>query len=341
MNETINEQRRTKRLWLGLLSLIALAGISAMLSVFVGSRDIPVSATWQALFHFSSTNTEHLIVHHLRLPRAMLACVVGCAMGTAGALMQTLTRNPLADPGLLGVNAGATLAVVCAIAFWGLSDVTDYMWFSIAGAMGAGSLTYLLAGMDKGVNPVKVVLSGMALSVILLAMTTIITVNSQDEAFNQYRHWAVGSLQGRGFDVLYPVALLTLVGLLVSMSLVRELNTFALGQEVSLSLGIHQQSVLWRCAIAITVLCGAATAAVGPLSFVGLTAPHIARFFVGTHHRWLLLYSMLIAAALVSLADVVGKLIVAPDEISVGIMTALLGAPVFVWLVKRWKMVEL
>ncbi len=329
------------RYYAGLSFLLIVALICAFISVFLGSRDIESEVTWQALIHFDSQNSEHLIVHYLRLPRAMLAIVVGFAIGAAGVIMQTLTRNPLADPGLLGVNAGATLAVVIAIAFFGMTDVVHYMWFSILGAMLAGLLIYFLAGLGSGVNPVKVVLSGIALSVILLSLTQIITVNSQDEAFNQFRHWAVGSLQGRGFDVLYAVSVLVFIGIVYSLFLSKELDTVSLGRDVSQSLGVNHTSIWVRASVAITVLAGAATAAVGPLSFIGLTAPHIARFLVGTKHRWLLPYSMVISAALISVADVLGKVVVAPDEISVGIMTALLGGPIFVLLVRRWKISEL
>ena len=325
----------------GLFFLLVVALVCAFTSVFFGSRDIEPEVTWQALIQYSPQNSEHLIVHHLRLPRALLAIVVGLAIGGAGVLMQTLTRNPLAEPGLLGVNSGATLAVVIAIAFFGITDVHYYMWFSILGAMLAGGIIYLLAGLNGGVNPVKVVLSGIALSVILLSITQIITVNSQEEAFNQFRHWVVGSLQGRGFDVLYPISGLVFLGLIYTMFLIRELNTVSLGRDISQSLGINHTSVWIRASLSITVLAGAATAASGPLSFVGLTAPHIARFWVGTEHKWLLPYSMMIAAVLVSIADILGKVLVAPDEISVGIMTALLGGPIFVILVRRWRMTEL
>ncbi len=335
-----NSQKSSTYYW-GLLCLLVLAIACAFIGIFFGSRDIEPEVTWQALINYSPSNSEHLIIHHLRLPRAMLAIVVGLAIGGAGVLMQTLTRNPLAEPGLLGVNSGATFAVVIAIAVFGLTDIHHYMWFSILGAAIAGAVIYSLAGLSRGVNPVKVVLSGIALSVILLSLTQIITVNSQEEAFNQFRHWAVGSLQGRGFGVLYPISTVVFIGLIYTMFLAKELNTVSLGREVSQSLGVNQTSVWIRSSIAITVLAGAATAAVGPLNFIGLTAPHIARFFVGSEHKWLLPYSMVISALLVSVADTVGKILVSPDEISVGIMTALLGGPIFVILVRRWRITEL
>ena len=327
--------------YLGLIILIILCLIVAFISVFLGSREIAPETTLQSFTEFSSINSEHLIVQHLRLPRAMLAIIVGLAIGGAGVLMQTLTRNPLADPGLLGVNSGATLGVVVAIAAFGFTSIEHYMWFSIFGAMIAGDSIYLLSGLNSGVNPVRVVLSGIALSVILLSLTQIITVNSNEETFGQFRHWAVGSLQGRGDDVLYPISILVFVGIAFSMLLTKELNTIALGRDIGQSLGVNHTIIWLKCSLVITILSGAATAAVGPLSFIGLTAPHIARFLVGSDHRWLLPYSMAISAAMISIADIVGKIIVAPDEISVGIMTALLGGPMFVYIVRRWKITEL
>lgn len=336
----MDRKPNTRRV-IGLLLLLALAVACGFTSVFIGSREIASEVTWQALTHFSPSNTEHLIVHHLRLPRAMLAIVVGLATGCAGVLMQTLTRNPLADPGLLGVNSGATLAVVIAIALFGLTDIHHYMLFSILGAIAAGAFIYLLSGLSKEVNPVRVVLSGIALSVILLALTQIITVNSHEDAFDQFRHWAVGSLQGRGFDILYPVTIVVAIGITFSMLLTRELNTVSLGRDIGQTLGVNNTSVWLKCSLAITVLAGASTAAIGPLSFVGLTSPHIARYMVGSDHKWLIPYSMAVAAVMISVADIFGKIVVAPDEISVGIMTALLGGPMFVFIVRRWKIAEL
>lgn len=326
---------------LSLCFLLLFTISTAFLSIFVGSRDIVPTTTWQALTAFDSSDSLHLIVHHLRIPRAILAIVVGLAMGGAGAIIQTLTRNPLADPGLLGVNSGATLGVVIAIAAFGFTDIQHYMWFSILGAMVAGVIIYFLAGLSQDVHPIRVVLSGMALSVILLALTQLITVNSNEATFGQFRHWVVGSLQGRGFDIVLPITVMVCLGLMYSMLLTKALNTLALGRELSQSLGINHTHVWLSSALAITLLSGAATAAVGPLSFIGLTAPHIARFLVGSDHRWLLPYSMVVSALMIAVADMVGKMIIAPDEVSVGIMSALLGGPMFVFLVRKWKMAEL
>lgn len=325
----------------GILALVVMLLASACLSVFVGTRFVPPSVTWQALTAFDASNSEHLLVQYLRIPRTLLAMVVGGALGVAGAIMQALTRNPLADPGILGVNAGATLAIVSAIALFGMTDVYSYMWFGLLGASVAGVAVYGLAGLRHGINPVRVVLAGSALSVVLLALTHIVTVNSDQEVFNQFRHWAVGSLQGRGYDVLWPVTLLVAAGVLVAMLLRQALNTVSLGQDLGQALGANPQRIWCFASAAIIVLSGAATSAAGPLSFVGLTAPHLARFLVGPDHRWLLPYSLLIAAWLTVSADILGRLIGYPDEISVGIMVALIGGPFFVVLVRKWKIAQL
>ncbi|MCG3731747.1 FecCD family ABC transporter permease [Vibrio cincinnatiensis] len=338
-HRVVVRQNQSKR-W-GIVGLLFLLLSCACLSVFIGTRFVAPSVTWQAITAFDPSSSEHLLVHYLRIPRTLLAMVVGGALGVAGAMMQALTRNPLADPGILGVNAGATVAIVSAIALFGITDVFGYMWFGLVGATMAGGAVYLLAGLRRGINPVRVVLAGSALSVVLLALTHIITVNSDQEVFNQFRHWAVGSLQGRGYDVLWPVSLLVAVGLAFSMALRQALNTVSLGQDLGEALGVNPQRIWLLASSVIVVLSGAATSAAGPLSFVGLTAPHLARFWVGPDHRWLLLYSMLIASLLTVIADILGRVIGYPDEISVGIMIALIGGPFFVVLVRKWKIAQL
>ncbi|MGO2347957.1 MAG: FecCD family ABC transporter permease, partial [Providencia sp.] len=171
-----------------------------------------ISTTWHAFTLFDPQDSEHLLVRYLRLPRTLLAIVIGIALGAAGTLMQALTRNPLADPGLFGINAGAMVAIVSVIALTGITDVTVYMWFGLLGAFLAGIAIYLLGGIRQGLNPVKMVLSGVALSIILLAITHMVTVNSDERVFDQFRHWVVGSLQGRSFEVLFPISILVGIG---------------------------------------------------------------------------------------------------------------------------------
>ncbi|MGC9460170.1 FecCD family ABC transporter permease [Vibrio genomosp. F10] len=306
-----------------------------LISIFVGSRDIAVATTLEALTHFDANNSQHLIVHHLRMPRTLLAVVVGAALGVSGIIMQALTRNPLADPGILGVNAGAMTMIVLGISLFGLTSLSTYVWLGLLGAAITGFMVYLIAGKGRKVDAVRVVLSGTALTIMLLAVTSIITINSHQDVFHQYRHWSVGSLQGRGYDVLYPVSLFIAVGLLLSLVLAKPLDSIVLGFEKGLTLGVNPAFVWAGSFIVVTILAGSATAAAGPISFLGLTAPHITKFIVGTDHKKLIPASMLISALLLLSADILGRIIGYPDEISAGIMVALIGGPFFLYLIRR------
>lgn len=328
--------RRNKR-QINLVLMAALISLPALMliSIFVGSRDIAVATTLEALTHFDTNNSQHLIVHHLRIPRTLLAVVVGAALGVSGIIMQALTRNPLADPGILGVNAGAMTMIVLGISLFGLTSLSTYVWLGLLGAAITGVMVYLIAGKGRKVDAVRVVLSGTALTIMLLAVTSLITINSDQEVFHQYRHWSIGSLQGRGYDVLYPVSLFIAVGLLLSLALAKPLDSIVLGFEKGLTLGVNPAFVWVGSFIVVTILAGSATAAAGPISFLGLTAPHITKLIVGTDHKKLLPACMLISALLLLIADILGRIVGYPDEISAGIMVALIGGPFFLYLIRR------
>lgn len=326
---------------LGLLAGLALLVALIPLSIIVGVTDITLDDAFGTLFSFNPENNQHLIVLNLRIPRTLLAIIVGAALGVAGAIMQALTRNPLADPGILGVNAGAAIAITVAISFFGITNTVGYMWFGLAGAAIAGAAVYLLGGARTGTNPVKLVLSGTALSVVLISVVQVIIVNNDEQVFDRYRNWILGSLQGRGTEVLLPVACLIGAGLLLSLTLSRSLDTVSLGSDLGTALGSSVVRTWSLSALAVIILAGAATAAAGPIGFVGLTAPHLARFITGPDHRWVLPYSALISALLMLGADVVGRMIIPQGEIGVGIMVALLGAPFFLMLVRKKKLVQL
>lgn len=323
------------------LACAAVLLVLVLVSFGVGTKPLAPSTTWAALFSFDASNSDHLLVRHLRLPRTLLALVVGACLGIAGVIMQALTRNPLADPGILGVNAGAAAAIAAAIAYLGVVSVTGYMWFGMAGAAVGALAVYLLGGLRRGANPVRLVLAGAALSIVLLAITQIILVNSDELVFNQYRHWVIGSLQGRGANVLLPVTLLAVLGVGVALSLTKALNAAVLGEELSRALGANPVKVWALSAVAVVITAGAATAAAGPIGFVGLTTPHLARLITGPDHRWVLPVSMLFAATLILGADVLGRVVAPPGEVGVGIMAALIGGPFFVYLVRNRKLVQL
>jgi len=318
-----------------LLACLAALLMLAALSVTLGARSIPLAEVWHAFTAFDAGDGAHLLVRELRVPRTLMAIVAGAALGGAGTLMQALTRNPLADPGLLGVNAGAATAIVGAIAWLGLDGPQAQLLAGLLGAGLAGLAVYLFGGVRRGLDPLRLVLAGAALSAVLLALTQIMTLNSEDEVFDQFRHWAVGSLQGRGYGMLWPVAGLVVPGAVLACSLARALDAVSLGREMGASLGARPAVVWGLSAAAIIVLSGAATAAVGPIAFLGLAAPHLARWAVGMDHRWALPFSMALGALLLLGADVAGRWIAAPGEVGVGIMTALIGGPFFVALARR------
>lgn len=334
-----SSRTRTTRPVVAGLVLVLIAGV--FVSACVGTLDIPLSTTWHAIVAFDPNDSAHLLVRHQRIPRALLSVVVGVCLGVAGAVMQALSRNPLAEPGLLGVNAGAAVAIAAGIAFLGVTDVTGYLWLGMIGAAIAGVAVYLLGGVRRGTNAVRLVLAGAALTVVLTALTHLILINSVDDVYDRYRHWMVGSLAGRGTDALWVVSLLALGGVLLALGMSRALDAAMLGEDLSRALGGNPTRIWALAGLCVIVLAGAATAAAGPIAFLGLAAPHLARLLVGANHRLVLPYSGLIAAVLMVLADTLGRLIPERGEISVGIMVAFLGGPFFIYLVRRRKMAQL
>ncbi|MGO1853905.1 MAG: FecCD family ABC transporter permease [Microbacteriaceae bacterium] len=328
-----------------LIVVLGVAGIAVaalvVLSSIVGTRMLAPAELWSALVAFDPADDAHLLLMNRRLPRAALAVLVGAALGAAGVVMQSLTRNPIAEPGLLGVNAGAAVAVAVSIALAGIVAPIAYFGAALVGAAVAGTLVMFLGGVRRGSDPVRLVLAGAALSVVLGALAQIVIVNGDDMVFDRYRAWAVGSLAGRDVDVLPPAALLIGIGLVLALMLSRALDAASLGPETSRALGVRP-AVIWAVAgLAVVVLAGGATAAAGPIAFVGLTAPHVARLLVGSDHHRMLPTAMALGAALVLIADVLGRAVAPPGEVGVGIMVAVLGGPFFVALVRRRRLAPL
>ena len=324
----------------GLAVAIVVLGVVAVASIAYGSKSIPLSTVWQALFDFDGSN-DQLIVRSLRVPRTLLGLGVGIALGLAGGVMQGVTRNPLADPGILGVDAGAALAVVIAIYTFDVGSISQYVWFAFVGAGLASVVVYLLGSLGRGgATPVKLALAGAALSALLKALTsTVLLLDVQ--TFDQYRFWIVGSLAGRDGEVISQVAPFLVVGVVLALLSARSLNALALGDDVARSLGMRVSVARTLSALAIVVLCGSATAAAGPIAFVGLTVPHVARAICGPDYRWILPWSLVLAPTLLLGADVLGRVIARPGEVQVGILTAFIGAPFFIALVRRRKLADL
>lgn len=325
----------------GVATLLGTCVVTVLLSLALGAKSIPLGIVVDAFTDFDPADGDHLIVRELRLPRTIVGLLTGAALGVSGALMQAITRNPLADPGILGVNAGASFAVVLAIWLFGISSVLGLVWFAFVGAAVASVVVYLLGTAGRGgPTPVRLALAGAALSALLFALTRAVTLLDQ-ATLDQFRFWAVGSLSGRGADVAKQTAVFIAAGLGIAVLLSRPLNALALGEEAAAALGIRVNALRVATATAIMLLCGAAVAAAGPVGFVGLVVPHAARTWFGPDQRWLLPACALGGPALLLACDALGRIVARPGEVQVGIMTAAVGGPAFVLLVRRVRVIRL
>lgn len=335
----VGRRRRRTLVGFAVAALVLLA--ACVLSLLVGARGIPPAEVFAALLHPTRTDPDTLVVIGSRLPRTLLGLAAGVALGLAGTVMQGLSRNPLADPGLLGVNAGASLAVVVAIALLGVTSVSGYVWFAFLGAALAAGLVYTVSAVGReGATPVKLALAGAAVSAALVSLITAVMLTSR-VSLDQMRFWQVGSLAGRGLAVLGQVLPTLALGAVLALALGRMLNGLALGDDVARGLGQRVGRARLLSAVAIVLLCGSATAAVGPIAFVGLVVPHAARWVVGTDYRRILAFAAVFAPALLLVCDVIGRVVAPPGELQVGIVMAFVGAPLFIALVRRRKLMSL
>ncbi|WP_329100779.1 iron ABC transporter permease [Micromonospora sp. NBC_01699] len=332
--------RRASALGPGLVVLCALLALVAFLSVTMGSRSIGLSEVLHALSRMDDGSITSTVTLEMRVPRTLLGILVGAALGVAGAILQGVTRNPLADAGILGINSGAAAFVVFAITVLGVRGVGVYVWFAFAGAIAALALVYAIASLGReGATPVKLALAGAAVTAGLASVTSGIVMTNVD-ALNELRFWQVGSLAGRYTPILTGVAPFLLLGLAASLGFGRTLNGLALGEDVARGLGQHVTRTRAAAFAVVAVLAGAATAACGPIVFVGLVVPHLARFVCGPDYRWILPYSMLLAPIVLLLADVLGRVLAAPDELQVGVVLGVACAPVFVLIVRYARLSE-
>lgn len=323
----------------GLAIAFGLLAFAALLSLAVGARSIPLADVLDALLH-SGSSQEEAIIRDLRVPRTLLGIVVGAALGVAGALMQALTRNPLADPGLLGVNAGASAAVVIALSL-GLAGAASSVWFAFIGAAVAAVAVYMIGTAGRGgATPVRLALAGTAITAALTALIYGVAL-TDIKLLQQYNFWSVGALGGRGRTQLDAVVPFIAIGLFIALALARSLNALALGDDSARALGAKVGRTRIGGAIAVTLLCGAATAAAGPMYFLGLTVPHAARALCGPDQRWILAYSAVLGGALILFADVIGRVIVRPGEMPAGVMMSVVGTPLFIALVRRKRIAQL
>jgi iron complex transport system permease protein len=333
-------RRTTSTRTLGLLLALAALAFTLLLSISVGAKPIGLDRVWELLLH-PDGSADAIVIRDLRIPRTMLGLLVGAALGVAGALMQALTRNPLADPGLLGINAGAATAIVLGVALLGITSATGYVWFGFVGAALASIVVYGIGAQGRsGATPVRLALAGTAVTAALTAVINGVTI-VDTRVLERYRFWVVGALGGHDTDTIGQVAPFMVVGLLLALALARPLNALALGEDAGRALGAHVGRTRVAGALAVTLLCGAATAAAGPIVFIGLTVPHVARALCGPDQRWVLPYCAVLAPVFLLAADVLGRVIDRPGEIEVGVVCAVLGGPSFVALIRRSRIAQL
>ncbi len=329
--------RRAAIRGVGLLVAVALLVLVAVASLAIGAKPLPLSQVWHGLFQDSGSYGD--VVVGERLWRTVLGLLAGAALGLSGAVLQALTRNPLADPGLLGINAGASAAVVTALTFFGVTSPAGYVWFAFAGAAVVGVLVYVLGG-SRSATPVRLALAGTALTAALSGYLQAVMI-TDDAALGKMRFWTVGSLASANPTTIEQVLPFLAVGTVLALGLARPLNAVAMGDDTARALGAHLTRTRALAMLAATLLCGAATAACGPIAFVGLMVPHAVRSFTGPDLRWILPYATVLAPVLLLGSDIVGRLVARPAELQVGIVTAVVGGPVFLYLVRRRRVAQL
>lgn len=319
-----------------LLLTVLLLILSLLWSITVGAADIDSEIVFDSLLNYDNTEFDHLVIHTVRLPRVLAGAIVGAGLAVAGAIMQGLTRNPLADSGILGINAGAAFAVVITVYLLDTPSLSIYAVAAIIGATLAGAVVYGLGSMGRGgATPLRLTLAGVILTSFVTALTTAILIQDQ-ETLDQIRFWTAGSLAGRDMELLQQIAPIIMIGIVGAMLLSRQITTISLGEDIAKGLGQNTVIIKIIAAVMVVFLAGGAVALAGPIGFVGLVIPHIARFIVGVDYRWIIPYSAVLGGIMVTVADATARIVLRPQEIPVGVMMALVGAPFFIYLA-RWK----
>ena len=324
-------------LWL--LAGLGVIVVLSILSLSFGIKAVTIDDVLAAFAGHDDTIAQAAVIK--RMPRTVLAILVGAALALSGATMQAVTRNPIADPGILGVTTGASLAVVIGIAFLGLSDATGTLFVAIFGAAVAAAFVYTVGSLGRGgASPLKLALAGAATSAAFASLISAIMLPRVD-LLQSFQSWQIGGVGGAEWPRIAITAPVLALGALICFAAARGMNSLALGDDMAAGLGEHVFRTRFLSALGAVILAGAATAIAGPIGFVGLVVPHFCRMLLGTDHRWLLPFSALTGAALLTAADVVGRVVARPQEIDVGIITALIGAPFFIYFVRRQKVREL
>ncbi len=325
---------------LGLLALLTVLGLAVIASLAIGARAIAPLEVLQILLG-QDTGQNTVVVYQLRLPRTLIAIVAGTSLGVAGALIQSVTRNPLADPGILGVNAGAAFALAMGTGLVGVSGALGTLTLAYLGAFVASVVVYAIGSIGRGgASPVRLILAGVALGAVLAGITRAIVLTDR-ERFSVMTSWESGSLLDRDVGLLGPAVPFVIIGLGIALAIASSLNAIALGDDLASALGANVMRTRILAVIAVMLLAGTATALAGPIAFVGLMVPHAVRWIVGPDQRWIIGYSALAAPSLLLFADVLGRVALQSGELPAGIVTALVGAPVLIFLVRRRKASEL
>lgn len=323
---------------IGLAAGLAVVALVALLSLRFGSLSLTTRDAWDALFRYNPDDYEQVIVRTMRLPRTLIAICVGGSLAVAGTVMQGVTRNPLADPSILGVSQGASLGVAIAITYLGASTPAQYLWVGFLGAMLAALLVFAVGTAGRGgAGPIKLALAGVVVAALLSAWTSTLLL-MREETMDSMRFWLAGSVAGRGLDVLKVVSPFLLVGTIGCLLLGHQLNVLSMGDDSARALGMRTGRVRVIASAIVVIITGAAVAVAGPIGFIGLATPHIARAIAGADYRWILPYALVLGAILLPVADIVGRLVVRPAELQVGIVTALVGAPFLIYLARNTRL---
>lgn len=336
-NVRIGRRRRLA----GLLLLVGLLAVAAVLSLAFGARVVSWPEFLAGISGHADPSDIGAVAVKERIPRTVFTIVAGAALAVSGALMQALTRNPIADPGILGINTGASLAVVVAMAAFGLTTLPQYLAFALIGGLVTAVVVYAIASLGAGgATPVKLALAGVATTAVLTSLVSVVTL-TQTEVLDVWRHWTVGSVGRGSWDSLATIGPVLLVAAAIAAFSLGPLNALALGDEAATGLGVNVLRTRILVALAGVLLCASVTAVAGPISFVGLMVPHIARFLVGPNQAWVVPLSALGGATLLLLADLIGRVIVRPSELAVGLITAFVCAPMLIVIARRAKVREL
>lgn len=318
----------------GLAVALALLAAAVCASIVYGYIGTSWRTALDAYLHFNGSN-EHIVIKEVRVPRALIAAAVGASLGISGTLLQALTRNPLADVGLMGLNSGAGLFVVIAVTYFSITSLSDFVWIAFCGAAASGAIVYLLGSAGpEGLSPVRVTLAGAAVTALASSMIHALLVVNQ-KTMQEVLFWLAGSIQGRKLALLLDVLPFMAVAWIGAFAVAGPINTLLLGEDVAKGLGQRTALVKAFAGLLVVILCGASVAVAGPIAFIGLVTPHLARTLVGNDVRWLTAYSGFIGAVLLIAADIAARFVAMPKEIPIGVMTALIGTPFFIHAARK------